>query len=352
MKHFTNKNQIYKLLILAVSIISISKFTYATNTTKHLSYRTLVEQNKTWWYKSGIQHRYYTDYYYFGVKIEGDTIIDDTNWSKCWLINVEKKRILPCPIALIREEDKKVYRYPYDDALIETRNEYLSNCENEYYYDAVSKYTMTVEELFKIQEYNILAYDEYMLSPEKYPLYDFSTEIKQQVWPWSYFIPDNPDNFNTGRFEVPRIITDEDNRCFQAHRMLRLYEIMNVEPNDRNVEDSNSSEYLIVEGVGIHKLESTWSSTFLIPVYTPTILTGCGIEPLPTLVMVTLDNDSEVYFKGWYGQNFTLENAVYVDKTVETSENTETIYDLMGKKIKKPLANGIYIFNGKKILRE
>ncbi len=75
-------------------------------------YYPLVEEGKTWWYESA----YNCDsdnYFYYGVRIEGNMMIDGEVWQKCWYIDPSGRKIISIPLILIREEDKKVYVKPY-----------------------------------------------------------------------------------------------------------------------------------------------------------------------------------------------------------------------------------------------
>lgn len=353
MKLNTNKNQLYKWLILIVSVLSITKFTYASETTETLPYKNLVEQNKTWWYMNAIVRRIDFDTYYFGIKIEGDTIIDNVKWSKCWLIDVEKNKILKCPISLIREEDKKIHRYPHDEWLGDAIEEYLNNNDNDnkYFRDLVSSWVFPNSRAFRDANLGMHNYtfEDYLSSPENYPLYDFYTEKKQQAWPWSIMTPKISDYIWTGIFEVPRLILDEDGRQFQAHRMLRYYEERNIEPTEEQIKSEEEDEFLIIEGVGVHNLRTFYgSSTFLWPADIRLDLACCKF--IPELLLVTLNDDSEIFFRSYDGRDFTLDYAVHKDEIIETSENENAIYDLMGNEINNPVTGGIYISKGQKIV--
>lgn len=342
------KNRFSNLLIVLVVILFISKIGFATESCERLPYRNFIEQNKTWWYNSAIFRGGFFDFYYFGIKIDGDTIIGDIQWSKCWLIDVEKNKMLPCPIALIREENKKIFRYIYDDELEDLRLEYYNNTDNAYLRNIFMSDVHSSRCSYESLNDWGFSFEDVLSSPDDYPLYDFSSETKHQIWPWSYLYVNEKSDEQQPDFEIPLIFKDEDGVAFQAHRMMSFYEINNKVTSESSWQNYIDEMPLIVEGVGIHRLNYDRCGTFLLPADRRYGITG--YVWMPTLLMVTLNNDSEVYFRGRYGRDFSLDKAVQNEEIVEYQSASQTICDLMGREVKNPVPGSIYICNGRKIV--
>ncbi|MDE6573964.1 MAG: hypothetical protein K2L84_01390 [Muribaculaceae bacterium] len=71
---------------------------------KEYAYRPMGEEGKTWWYTS----RKFDGDTEYGITVCGDTIVDGMTWKKIYFVNEKLEREAQ-PVAIIRDEDRRVY---------------------------------------------------------------------------------------------------------------------------------------------------------------------------------------------------------------------------------------------------
>lgn len=317
-------------------------------------YKPLIEQGKTWWYRTyrgNDDAEMSPNPIFFGLRIDGDTIIDNVIWQKLWYIHDDNSLVVNTPVQLIREENKRIDISRHEISGYQTAVETLRNNNNNDPYDYLILDKLVEWDFYRNHPLipDSLLYNDYVT------IYDFNTpESISLYWPWSHgeFCKFSDDN------EYVYDVMGRNYKCYSCH----FYPFLDKAHNDIKEPHRNPSQrqygclqnqlsvgmwdYKIIEGVGIG---GDWANCGLF--YQPTsdysLITGYfnNIPHPPRLIFIT-DNHNNIIFRVFDNVTEPWLNSRTLKTTQEPYDNT--VYDLYGRKINITIPGNIYIKDGKK----